>query len=104
MFEMESTTYNHTFQSSDTETFYGKEALVYGWGTTSSGGAASDVLLEVRYVIMYLHYLEVRYLHYIQVAVPVVTPEQCATTMGPMEEGMICAGGVAGEDSCQVGR
>ena len=56
------------------------------------------------YVIMYLHYLEVRYLHYKQVAVPVVTPEQCATTMGPMEEGMICAGGVAGEDSCQVGR
>ena len=44
------------------------------------------------------------YLHYIQVAVPVVTPEQCATTMGPMEEGMICAGGVAGEDSCQGGR
>ena len=37
-------------QSSDTETFYGKDALVYGWGTTSSGGAASDVLLEVRYV------------------------------------------------------
>ena len=42
-------------------------------------------------------------IHYKQVAVPVVTPEQCATTMGPMEEGMICAGGVAGEDSCQVG-
>ena len=34
-------------QTSDTETFYGKEALVYGWGTTSSGGAASSVLLEV---------------------------------------------------------
>ena len=28
---------------------------MYGWGTTSSGGAASDVLLEVRYVIMYVH-------------------------------------------------
>merc|ERR1719229_880425 len=54
-------------QSSDTETFYGKDALVYGWGTTSSGGAASDVLMEV--------------------SVPVVTPEQCAETMGPMEEG-----------------
>ena len=34
-------------QTSDTETFYGKDALVYGWGTTSSGGAASSVLLEV---------------------------------------------------------
>ena len=54
---------NHTFQSSDTETFYGKEALVYGWGTTSSGGAASDVLLEVRYVCTYLHYVKDRYLH-----------------------------------------
>ena len=37
-----------------------------------------------------------------QVAVPVVTPAKCATSMGPMEEGQICAGGVAGKDSCQV--
>ena len=37
-----------------------------------------------------------------QVSVPVVTPEQCATTMGPMDDGKICAGGVLGEDSCKV--
>ena len=37
-------------QTSDTETFYGKDALVYGWGTTSSGGAASSVLLVVTYL------------------------------------------------------
>ena len=34
-------------QTSDTETFYGKDALVYGWGTTSAGGSSSSVLLEV---------------------------------------------------------
>jgi len=68
-------------QTSDESTFYGKTAQVYGWGTTSSGGAASSKLLEVD--------------------VPVVTPTQCATSMGPMEGGQICAGGVSGKDSCQ---
>ena len=34
-------------QTSDTATFYGKDALVYGWGTTSAGGSSSSVLLEV---------------------------------------------------------
>ena len=60
----------------------GKTAYVYGWGTTSSGGASSSKLLEV--------------------GVPVVTSAQCATSMGPMEGGQICAGGEAGKDSCQV--
>ena len=69
-------------QTNDTATFYGKIAQVYGWGTTSSGGASSSKLLEVD--------------------VPVVTPEQCATSMGPMMEGQICAGGEEGKDSCQV--
>ena len=55
---------------------------VYGWGTTSSGGSSSSKLLEV--------------------SVPVVTSTQCATSMGPMEDGQICAGGEAGKDSCQV--
>ena len=55
---------------------------MYGWGTTSSGGASSSKLLEV--------------------GVPVVTSAQCATSMGPMEGGQICAGGEAGKDSCQV--
>ena len=36
-------------------------------------------------------------------AVPVVTPAQCATSMGTREDGQLCAGGVAGKDSCQVG-
>ena len=34
-------------QTSDTDTFYGKSAWVYGWGTTASGGSASATLLEV---------------------------------------------------------
>ena len=34
-------------QTSDTETFYGKNAWVYGWGTTASGGSTSATLLEV---------------------------------------------------------
>merc|ERR1712061_587840 len=34
-------------QTSDTTTFDGKTAYVYGWGTTSSGGASSSKLLEV---------------------------------------------------------
>jgi len=68
-------------QTSDTTTFDGKTAYVYGWGTTSSGGASSSKLLEV--------------------GVPVVTSAQCATSMGPMEGGQICAGGEAGKDSCQ---
>ena len=38
----------------------------------------------------------------LQVAVPVVTPAQCATSMGTREDGQLCAGGVAGKDSCQV--
>merc|ERR1712137_533579 len=68
-------------QTSDTDTFNGKTAQVYGWGTTSSGGQSSSKLLEV--------------------SVPVVTSTQCATSMGPMEAGQICAGGEAGKDSCQ---
>ena len=55
---------------------------MYGWGTTSSGGPSSSKLLEV--------------------SVPVVTSTQCATSMGPMEGGQICAGGEEGKDSCQV--
>ena len=38
-----------------------------------------------------------------EVEVPVVTNEQCKTTMGSgITDGMICAGGVAGEVGCQV--
>jgi len=68
-------------QTSDTTTFDGKIAQVYGWGTTSSGGSSSSTLLEV--------------------SLPVVTNTQCATSMGLIEDGQICAGGEAGKDSCQ---
>ena len=34
-------------QTSDKEEFYGKKAIVYGWGATSQGGDVSSVLLEV---------------------------------------------------------
>ena len=34
-------------QTSDTDTFYGKRAWVYGWGFTSNGGLTSSTLLEV---------------------------------------------------------
>ena len=56
-----------------------------GWGATSFGGASSNVLLEVE--------------------VPVVTKETCTTAMADfaaINDGMICAGGVEGKDSCQV--
>ena len=53
-----------------------------GWGTTSYGGDSSSVLLEVE--------------------VPVVTNDQCKTTMSGITDGMICAGGVEGKDGCQV--
>ena len=68
-----------------------------GWGTTSYGGSSSSVLLEVE--------------------IPVVTNEQCKTAMAYIEDyyvvydydmddlitdGMLCAGGVEGEDNCYV--
>ena len=53
-----------------------------GWGTTSYGGSSSDVLLEVE--------------------VPVVTRETCTAAMSGITDSMICAGGVAGFDACQV--
>ena len=93
-------------KTSDTTTFYGKRALVYGenkdehyqndilesseiflgWGKTSSKeGKSYDKLLEV--------------------LVPVVTEETCKATMAPwITEDMICAGGRLGEDACGVGR
>ena len=37
-----------------------------------------------------------------EVEVAVVSKETCSATMGPViSDGMICAGGVEGEDSCQ---
>ena len=66
-----------------------------GWGATSYGGSLSDVLLEVE--------------------VPVVSKEQCLTSFADLNnmtvevlqnyadtDSMLCAGGVEGEDACQV--
>ena len=69
-------------KTSDATTFNGKNALVYGWGTTSSGGSSSSKLLELE--------------------VPVVDKAACALVMGPMEDGQICAVGYIG-DICAGG-
>merc|ERR1711990_698797 len=80
--EVDLTTYTPACmaKTSDTTTFDGKNAWVYGWGTTSYGGASSDLLLEVE--------------------VPVVSKETCSTAMADfatITDGMICAGGVEGK-------
>ncbi|OQR84417.1 serine protease family S01A [Achlya hypogyna] len=59
----------------------GVTAKVRGWGTTSSGGVQSKVLLEV--------------------GVKVWDNAQCAKNLAGIHETMICAGGVKGQDSCQ---
>ena len=38
----------------------------------------------------------------LEVEVPVVTNAQCETTMTGITDSMICAGGEAGKDGCQV--
>ena len=38
----------------------------------------------------------------LEVSVTVVTNTECSTSMPDINEGMLCAGGVEGEDSCQV--
>ena len=55
---------------------------IYGWGTTSFQGSSPDKLLEA--------------------TVPVVTKETCQTKWPSVEDGMICAGGEEGTDTCQV--
>ena len=98
-------------KTSDTTTFDGKNAWVYGeiilpwhpdimlsdqgWGKTSDGGDSSDVLLEVD--------------------LPVVSNELCVTSVAYLlnmtvadlqsdvdTDSIICAGGVEGKDSCKV--
>ena len=54
-----------------------------GWGALSYGtGQYPDVLMEVE--------------------VAVVTNDVCSNACTGINDGMICAGGVEGEDSCQV--
>lgn len=67
------------------ETFDGKNAWVYGWGTTASGGQSSDKLLEVE--------------------IPVVTNAVCQTALSgqgaTITDAMLCAGGQKNKDGCQ---
>merc|ERR1712048_299151 len=85
--EVDLTTYTPACmaKTSDTTTFDGKKAWVYGWGALSYGtGEYPDVLMELE--------------------VSVVTKETCSTALADfatINDGMICAGGVAGQDSCQ---
>ena len=63
--------------------FPGKTAQAYGWGANVADASAYPDILQ-------------------EVSVPVVTKAQCATDVTNLEDGMICAGGVAGEDTCSV--
>jgi len=65
------------------DTFIGQNAWVYGWGATSYGGIYPDKLQEVE--------------------VKIVSEDVCKIAMEGYEitEGMLCAGGVGGEDGCQ---
>merc|ERR1711892_1153926 len=64
------------------DNFEGKNAWVYGWGTTSFGGASADSLMEVE--------------------VPVVSNSVCTAAMGNgITDQMLCAGGQLNKDGCQ---
>merc|ERR1711892_175432 len=64
------------------DNFEGKNAWVYGWGTTSFGGASADSLMEVE--------------------VPVVSNAVCTAAMGNgITDQMLCAGGQLNKDGCQ---
>ena len=58
-------------------------AHVYGWGANVADASDYPNILQ-------------------EVSVPVVTMAQCANDVTFVDEGMICAGGVLGEDSCFV--
>ncbi|RHZ18190.1 hypothetical protein DYB37_007666 [Aphanomyces astaci] len=61
----------------------GTPTILRGWGRTSSGGASSQLLLEV--------------------GVDSISNEKCAKLLTgyTVNEAMLCAGGKLGEDSCQ---
>jgi len=64
------------------DTFVGRRAWVYGWGTTSFGGSVSTKLLEVQ--------------------VPVVSNDLCSSVMqNTITDRMLCAGGELNKDGCQ---
>merc|ERR1711970_1629646 len=69
--------------TADNGKYDGKNAWVYGWGTTSYGGLGAQKLLEVE--------------------VPVVSNSVCqaAMTQYQITDAMLCAGGQANKDGCQ---
>jgi len=69
--------------TADNGKYDGKNAWVYGWGTTSYGGVSAQKLLEVE--------------------VPVVSNSVCqaAMTQYQITDAMLCAGGQANKDGCQ---
>jgi len=80
--EVDLNTYTPVCLPNTADNFEGKNAWVYGWGTTSFGGASSNKLLEVE--------------------VPVVSNQVCQTAMPQtITDGMLCAGGVKDKDGCQ---
>ena len=58
---------------------------MYGWGANVSDASDYPNILQ-------------------EVSVPVVTKAQCANDVPFVDDGMICAGGVLGEDSCFVSK
>jgi len=81
--EVDLDTYTPVCLPNTADNFEGKNAWVYGWGTTSFGGVSSNKLLEVE--------------------VPVVSNQVCADAMPQytITDGMLCAGGVKDKDGCQ---
>jgi len=69
--------------TADNGKYDGKNAWVYGWGTTSYGGVGAQKLLEVE--------------------VPVVSNSVCqaAMTQYQITDAMLCAGGQLNKDGCQ---
>merc|ERR1719219_167215 len=82
--EVDMNVYTPAFLPSTADNFEGKNAWVYGWGTTEYGGASSNKLMEVE--------------------VPVVSNTVCAAAMpefSPITDAMLCAGGQLNKDGCQ---
>ncbi|KAF1335887.1 Serine protease trypsin-like protein, partial [Globisporangium splendens] len=67
--------------SNGTDEEVGRTATTLGWGTTTSGGSQSNVLLKVD--------------------VAIVSNPDCKAKLSSVTDTMICAGGQLNQDSCQ---
>jgi len=81
--EVDLNTYTPVCLPKTADSYEGKNAWVYGWGTTSYGGVGASKLLEVE--------------------VPVVSNSVCQTAMPQYQitDAMLCAGGQLNKDGCQ---